>query len=214
MLLEEVGPERHRDTALDELPVVVLPRPARHRPAAPHEGHRGEHQDAATVRRSDGGAQDVTAAMLVGQHGFDLDNGSRRRLRSMVCRTSLPEPPGDLETHRQLRAVDDLPAGSLRRLVVLWREIVVRKIIGWVLLALGTFLVAIGLMAALWAPGQVKRTPLDTDSATRLAGTADKLNPATGEVENTRRARPPASPRPTPSSPTTTSWSSSTPPAW
>jgi hypothetical protein len=60
----------------------------------------------------------------------------------------------------------------------------VRKIIGWVLLALGTFLVVIGLMAAVWAPGQVKRTPLDTDSTTRLAGTADKLNPGTGEVES------------------------------
>lgn len=59
-----------------------------------------------------------------------------------------------------------------------------RKIIGWVLLALGTFLIAIGLMAALWAPGQVKRTPLDTNSTTRLAGNADKLNPGTGEVEN------------------------------
>ena len=59
-----------------------------------------------------------------------------------------------------------------------------RKIIGWVLLALGTFLVVIGLMAAVWAPGQVKRTPLDTDSTTRLAGTADKLNPGTGEVES------------------------------
>jgi hypothetical protein len=60
----------------------------------------------------------------------------------------------------------------------------VRKIIGWVLLALGAFLVVIGLMAALWAPGQVKRTPLDTDSTTRLTGNADKLNPATGEVDN------------------------------
>ncbi|GAA1930620.1 DUF3068 domain-containing protein [Nocardioides hwasunensis] len=59
-----------------------------------------------------------------------------------------------------------------------------RKIIGWVLLALGTFLVVLGLMAAIWAPGQVKRTPLDTDSTTRLAGNADKLNPATGEVDN------------------------------
>jgi hypothetical protein len=60
----------------------------------------------------------------------------------------------------------------------------VRKIIGWVLLALGAFLLVIGLMASFWAPGQVKRTPLDTDSVTRLAGTADKLNPATGDVEN------------------------------
>jgi hypothetical protein len=60
----------------------------------------------------------------------------------------------------------------------------VRKIIGWVLLALGAFLLVIGLMASFWAPGQVKRTPLDTDSTTRLAGTAAKLNPATGEVED------------------------------
>ncbi len=59
-----------------------------------------------------------------------------------------------------------------------------RKIIGWVLLALGAFLVVIGLMAAVWAPGQVKRTPLDTNSTTRLIGNADKLNPGTGEVEN------------------------------
>ena len=59
-----------------------------------------------------------------------------------------------------------------------------RKIIGWVLLALGTFLLVVGLMAAVWAPAQVKRTPLDTDSTTRLAGTADKLNPGTGEVES------------------------------
>ncbi len=59
-----------------------------------------------------------------------------------------------------------------------------RKIIGWVLLALGAFLLVVGLMAAVWAPNQVKRTPLDTDSTTRLAGTADKLNPASGEVES------------------------------
>ncbi|WP_162260828.1 DUF3068 domain-containing protein [Nocardioides sp. Soil805] len=52
------------------------------------------------------------------------------------------------------------------------------------LLALGAFLLVIGLMASFWAPGQVKRTPLDTDSVTRLAGTADKLNPASGEVES------------------------------
>lgn len=59
-----------------------------------------------------------------------------------------------------------------------------RKIIGWVLLALGAFLVVVALTATVWAPGQVKRTPLDTDSTTRLAGSADKLNPATGEVES------------------------------
>ncbi|WP_159081445.1 DUF3068 domain-containing protein [Nocardioides sediminis] len=59
-----------------------------------------------------------------------------------------------------------------------------RKIIGWVLLALGAFLLVVGLMASIWAPGQVKRTPLDTDSTTRLAGTADKLNPASGDIES------------------------------
>jgi hypothetical protein len=59
----------------------------------------------------------------------------------------------------------------------------VRKIIGWVLLGLGAFLLVTGLMATLWAPGQVERTPLDTDSTTYLSGDADKLNPATGETE-------------------------------
>lgn len=58
-----------------------------------------------------------------------------------------------------------------------------RKIIGWVLLGLGAFLLVTGLLATVWAPGQVERTPLDTDSVTRLSGNADKLNPATGETE-------------------------------
>lgn len=58
-----------------------------------------------------------------------------------------------------------------------------RKIIGWVLLGLGAFLLVTGLLATLWAPGQVERTPLDVDSTTRLAGDADKYNPASGEIE-------------------------------
>ncbi|HXH79143.1 DUF3068 domain-containing protein [Nocardioides sp.] len=58
-----------------------------------------------------------------------------------------------------------------------------RKIIGWVLLGLGAFLLVTGLMATFWAPGQVERTPLDTDSTTYLSGNADKLNPATGDTE-------------------------------
>lgn len=58
-----------------------------------------------------------------------------------------------------------------------------RKIIGWVLLGLGAFLLVTGLLATVWAPGQVERTPLDTDSVTRLSGDADKLNPASGETE-------------------------------
>ena len=58
-----------------------------------------------------------------------------------------------------------------------------RKIIGWVLLGLGAFLLVTGLLATVWVPGQVERTPLDVDSTTNLSGTADKLNPATGETE-------------------------------
>lgn len=58
-----------------------------------------------------------------------------------------------------------------------------RKIIGWVLLGLGAFLLVAGLLAQFWAPGQVEKTPLDVNSTTRLAGNADKLNPATGEIE-------------------------------
>ncbi|UUZ58854.1 DUF3068 domain-containing protein [Nocardioides sp. B-3] len=58
-----------------------------------------------------------------------------------------------------------------------------RKIIGWVLLGLGAFLLVTGLLATVWVPQQVERTPLDVDSTTHLSGTADKLNPASGETE-------------------------------
>lgn len=59
-----------------------------------------------------------------------------------------------------------------------------RKILGWVALALGTFCIVAALVARFWAPGVVEKTPLDVDSTTRLDGTADKLNPASGEVES------------------------------
>ena len=68
-------------------------------------------------------------------------------------------------------------------LLIPGRDLVVRKIIGWVLLGLGAFLLVTGLLATVWAPGQVERTPLDVDSTTSLSGNADKLNPATGETE-------------------------------
>lgn len=47
-----------------------------------------------------------------------------------------------------------------------------RKIISWVLLFLGAFLLVAAVIGAVWAPGQVKKTPLDVDSVTRLSGTA------------------------------------------
>jgi hypothetical protein len=52
-----------------------------------------------------------------------------------------------------------------------------------VLFALGGFLLVAGLVAALWAPGMVKKTPLDVTSVTKLSGQAAKLNTATGELE-------------------------------
>lgn len=60
----------------------------------------------------------------------------------------------------------------------------VRKIVSWVLIGLGGFLLVAGVLAATWAPGQLERTPIDTDSTTRLEGGGQKLNPATGEVED------------------------------
>jgi hypothetical protein len=60
----------------------------------------------------------------------------------------------------------------------------VRKIVGWVLLGLGAFMLVVAALGQFWAPGAVEKTPLDTDSTTYLTGTADKLNPATGKVES------------------------------
>ena len=58
-----------------------------------------------------------------------------------------------------------------------------RKIIAGLLLGLGSFLLVAALVVVVWGGDAVKKTPLDTDSVTNLSGVADKLNPATGEVE-------------------------------
>lgn len=50
-----------------------------------------------------------------------------------------------------------------------------RRIIGLVLMGLAGFLVTTALLALLYIPGQVKKTPLDTDSNTRLSGQAAVL---------------------------------------
>ena len=48
----------------------------------------------------------------------------------------------------------------------------------------GGFLLIAGLVcAARGRPGVVKKTPLDVNSTTHLSGQAEKLNPATGELE-------------------------------
>ncbi len=50
-----------------------------------------------------------------------------------------------------------------------------RKNLGAILLALSGFLLVVGLLALIWAPGQVKKLPLDVNSVTHLSGTVSKL---------------------------------------
>ena len=59
-----------------------------------------------------------------------------------------------------------------------------RKIVGWILVGLGAFLLVTALLATVWIPGQTKKTPLDVDSDTRLTGTAEKINTRTGELDD------------------------------
>lgn len=55
-----------------------------------------------------------------------------------------------------------------------------RKLIP-VLFGLGGFLLIAGLVAVVYAPGAVKKTPLNVNSTTRLSGEAAKLDTATGD---------------------------------
>ncbi|MEO9324605.1 DUF3068 domain-containing protein [Nocardioides sp. C4-1] len=50
-----------------------------------------------------------------------------------------------------------------------------RKNIGFVLLAIGAALLAVGVVTVTWAPGVVKQTPLDVDTTTYLTGEASRL---------------------------------------
>lgn len=58
-----------------------------------------------------------------------------------------------------------------------------RKWFGLVLLGLGAFLLVVGILATVWAPGMVKKTPLDVDQTTHLSGTVKKLDPATNAFD-------------------------------
>ncbi|QYJ04793.1 DUF3068 domain-containing protein [Nocardioides panacisoli] len=58
-----------------------------------------------------------------------------------------------------------------------------RKIIGPVLAGVGGFLLVAGLVAMIWAPGVVKKTPLDVNTTTNLGGEAAKLDTATGDFD-------------------------------
>ena len=60
-----------------------------------------------------------------------------------------------------------------------------RKVFGFVLLGLGAFLLVTGIIATTWAPGVVKKTPLDVEQFTSLDGVVKKIDLESGElVEN------------------------------
>ena len=56
-----------------------------------------------------------------------------------------------------------------------------RKIVSWVLLGLGSFLLVAAIVAVTWAGDRVERTPLNTDSTTHLEGTATVLPAGPGD---------------------------------
>lgn len=57
------------------------------------------------------------------------------------------------------------------------------KVISWVLLGLGAFLLVAALVGSAWAPGVTKKTPLDVNSTTYLTGTAEKINLTEGGTD-------------------------------
>lgn len=57
-----------------------------------------------------------------------------------------------------------------------------RKIIGLILLGLGSFLLITAVLATVYLPGVVKKTPLDTNSTTILTGEAQRRDADTGQL--------------------------------
>lgn len=64
-----------------------------------------------------------------------------------------------------------------------------RKNLSLLLFGLGGFLLVAALILALWAPGKVQRTPLNTDSYSRLEGKATYQNQPETRVEALQRNR-------------------------
>ncbi len=58
-----------------------------------------------------------------------------------------------------------------------------RRNFGYVLIGLGGLFLAVAVLALVWAPGVVKKTPLDVDSNTVYEGEGGKINTATGEFD-------------------------------
>ncbi len=61
-----------------------------------------------------------------------------------------------------------------------------RKFVGLLLLGLGAFLLVAAGMGRFWAPGMAERTPLDVDTRTRLSGTAQHFDVATGKLVDSK----------------------------
>jgi hypothetical protein len=57
------------------------------------------------------------------------------------------------------------------------------RVLARVLLGLGAFLLVAGILALTYAPGMVKKTPLDVDTTTYYEGQAAKLDPTTGAFD-------------------------------
>jgi hypothetical protein len=55
-----------------------------------------------------------------------------------------------------------------------------RKTVGLVLLGLAAFLITAAILALVWVPGQVMKTPLDVNSTTKLSGNATVLPSGSG----------------------------------
>ena len=58
-----------------------------------------------------------------------------------------------------------------------------RRNIGYVLVGLAGLLLTVAVLALVWAPGMVKKTPLDVVSKTIYEGEGGKINTATGEFD-------------------------------
>ena len=57
-----------------------------------------------------------------------------------------------------------------------------QKVIRLVLLGLGSFLLVTAVLTTVWAPGVVKKTPVDINNKTLLSGVAQRLDAETGEL--------------------------------
>lgn len=64
-----------------------------------------------------------------------------------------------------------------------------RRTFGFVLLGLGAALLVVGVLTTTWAPGQVKKTPTDVNTTTRLDGTASQLGGAARPIKITSITR-------------------------